>query len=295
MISVEAPQLKPIDAITLKAAKIVELHKRADPRAIWEKAQTHENPPALFDDFERLDPVNWPFVGINTNGGVIRPPQRAAATMSIADSQLILEVGPDPDFDDKSKKWRKGLWAAPQYNNVFVLSSGDWLPTPTHGIRVSCSMAIDPGTPGSTGIWLHDQKAFNSKTGMMENPFLAAGFSFLGKTSGEALRGLAIETVVGWVPQKLEKVKRVDPHEKHLYQLFWYWKNKQRQAVEFYLDGEHLQTYPVYPFGPAQIQLWDDNYWFPTLKMDYLNPNATYQTYYDFVKIEAVRLKKSPS
>jgi hypothetical protein len=292
--SVEAPHLSPQEKLMFTAGKLLESRKRADHRPIWEQALTHENPPALFDDFEKLNQINWPSVWVNTNGGVIRPPRRAAAALSVADNHLILELGPDPDFEKKSNQWIDGLWAAPKYNNVFTLSRGDWLPTPTHGIRIECSMAIEPGTPGSTGIWLHDQRAFNQKTGLMKDAFLGAGFSFLGKTNCEALNGLAIETVVGWLPQKLEKVKNVDPHERHLYQLFWYWVNKQQQAVEFYLDEEHLQTLPVYPFGPAQVQLWHDNYWFPTLKMNYLNPPKTYRTVYDLVQIEAVRLKQSP-
>lgn len=278
-----------IENIKFKAAQQWELRQRDNPRKIWELAQTHRNPEILIG-WER---ENWPGVWVNFNADVIRPEQSTICSLEIADGSLSLSTGPDPEFKLKSHKWREGLAAVPAYNNIYTLSRGDWLPTPKEDILITSRMTVDWNTAGSTGIWMHSDNVFNPETGVMEKPFRSFGFSFVGKSSCEELRGLAAETAVGFAWQELSKIKNVDPFERHTYQMLWYWQDQQRQAVDFWIDGDLKAILPIHPFGPAQSQLWHDNYWFPKkTEMNFRNPDKVYQTEYDSITIKTVARKQ---
>lgn len=279
----------------INLGRFIEAGKRADSKTVWELAQHFENPETFYEDFSEphLHENKWPVTLINFDGGVVKPFSfdERVADIQISDGSLKLSIDHDPEFDKKSYHWRKGQAAAPQYNNAYITGAGGFMPTPEEAILITVQMKVDENYPGSTGIWVEEQRTFNPSTGVMEKPFRSAGFAWLGDSSAKFFSGLTLQTCVGMAPQDIVKIKELDPHDWHEYQMLWRWKDPSQQEVACRIDHKPLWMLPVAPFGPGELQLWADNYRVTNmLQLRYVNPNTHFESAYRDIKVEPVSL-----
>lgn len=290
-----------IDKLALKLARLYYRKDRAEAGEVWNVAISHLNPAPLCEDFLEGDTILpagqgsydsatlWDIVFINGSSKVSRPPYGEAGDILIQDSCLKLQVRHDPNFDQKSSKWRKGLAAAEKYNNAYVVGMGGFMPTPQQAILVECRMNVSAGFHGSTGIWVQEAHTFDPETGIMVKPFRSFGFSYLGAASDAYIRGLAIETVLGLSIQNKQTLSGINISDWHIYGMNWSWISPDMQRVEFLVDGKTAGGFQMHPFGPGEVQLWADNYQIGRgLKIGYLNVPAPDATLYDWVRITAV-------
>jgi hypothetical protein len=293
-----------IDNLALKLARLYYRRERADEREVRNLAEAHTNPPCLYEDFLEgvtILPVGhgfnggtelWEIAFINGSSRVAPPPNGEAGDIIIQNSILKLQVRNDPNFSQKSSKWNKGIAAAEKYNNAYVIGMGGFMPTPRQSIHVQCRMKISAGFHGSTGIWVEEVNTFDPKTGIMVKPFRSFGFSYLGEASDSYIRGLAIETVLGLSIQSKQTVSNVDITDWHTYQMQWSWLDTNSQRVEFRVDDRNIGHFRMHPFGPAEIQLWADNYQIGRgLKIGFLNVPDIDETSYDWIRVEALDTK----
>jgi hypothetical protein len=292
------PKTPLVDNLALQLARLYYRKDRSRAGAVWQQAQAYANPPTLYDDFLEggtIQPARQDFVGgtglwdiafINGSSRVAPPPHGEAGDILVQDSLLKLQVKNDPNHSLKSSKWRKGVAAAEQYNNAYVVGLGGFLPKPRQAILVQSRMKISPGFHGSTGIWVQETNTFDPQTGIMIKPFRSFGFSYLGEASDAYIRGLAIETVLGLSIQDKLTVRDVEITDWHIYSMRWSWMDAQAQSVEFMVDDRKVGRFRMHPFGPAEIQLWADNYQIGRgLKIGYLNVPDVDESTYDWVKI----------
>jgi len=287
------------DNVVLKFVQLYFRKDRADARKVWKQAELFHNPALLCDDFLDGDTILpatqgfpggtnlWDIAFINNWSRVSPPPHGHAADILILDGKLKLQVCHDPDFTRKSSKWRKGIAAAEKYNNAYVVGLCGFIPTPWQNIQVQCRMKISPGFHGSTGVWVQEAETFNPVTGIMVKPFRSFGFSYLGEASDPYIRGLASETVIGLSIQDKHTIRDVDVTGWHVYTMNWSWINPKSQHVEFAIDGQPAGNFRIHPFGPAEIQLWADNYQINKgLKIGYLNVPKVDEVLYDWVRVD---------
>jgi hypothetical protein len=228
----------------------------------------------------------WNIALINGSSRVAPPPHGEAGDILVQDSLLKLQVRNDPNFSQKRSKWQKGVAAAEKYNNAYVVGMGGFMPTPSQSILVECRMKIKAGFHGSTGIWVQEVNTFDPKTGIMVKPFRSFGFSYLGEASDAYIRGLAIETVLGLSIQDKQTASGGIISDWHTYGVKWSWSDTHTQRVEFMLDEQNIGHFSMHPFGPAEIQLWADNYQIGRgLKIGYLNVPEVDEAWYDWIRI----------
>ena len=150
-------------------------------------------------------------------------------------------------------------------------------------------MKIGAGFHGSTGMWVEEANTFDPKTGIMVKPFRSFGFSYLGEASDPYIRGLAIETVLGLSIQDKQTASEVVISDWHTYRMKWSWINSNAQRVEFMIDEQNIGQFQMHPFGPAEIQLWADNYQIGRgLKIGFLNVPGVDETWYDWIRITII-------
>jgi hypothetical protein len=290
-----------LDNLALKLARLYYQKDRAKAQEVRQLAERHLNPRLLCEELlegETISPAGqgfesgttmWDIAFINGSSRVAPAPHGEAGDIAIQDSILKLRVRNDPNFDRKSSKWRKGVAAAEKYNNAYVVGMGGFMPTMRQSILVQCRMKISAGFHGSTGIWVQEANTFDPKTGIMIKPFRSFGFSYLGEASDPYIRGLAIETVIGLSIQNKQTVGEVDVSAWHTYSMSWSWINSIAQRVEFKIDDKHIGHFQMHPFGPAEIQLWADNYQIGRgLKIGYLNVPDVDETFYDWIRVTAI-------
>jgi hypothetical protein len=287
-----------IDNLAMNLARLYYRKDRADARAVRQLAERHSNHPALIEDFHEggtILPAGqgfdggtglWNIAFINGSSHVAPPPRGEAGEIVVQDGVLKLRVLNDPNFNQKSSKWQKDVPAAEKYNNAYVIGMGGFIPTPGQSILVQCRMKISPGFHGSTGIWVQESNTFDSKTGIMVKPFRSFGFSYLGEASDSYIRGLAIETVLGLSIQSKQTVGGIDIFDWHTYSMHWSWIDATAQRIEYSIDNESIGNFRMHPFGPAEIQLWADNYQIGRgLKIGYLNVPDVDETSYGWIRI----------
>lgn len=218
------------------------------------------------------DLKKWQRVWVDFEGNAISPTGEEPAKILISDSSLRLQVTHDPKFRSKCPRWVEGLAAADRYNNAFLIGAQGFAPTKEEGIVIETNMQISKDFHGSTGIWMEEQDTFDEK-GIMKKPFRSFGFSFLGDVSDPYIKGLAIETSLGFSIQKKISLPDIDVTQPHDYKMVWRWKNKRKQKVDFYIDKKLVGSFTMAPIGPGEIQLWADNYWIRKgMRIDFLNP-----------------------
>jgi hypothetical protein len=291
-----------IDNLALKLARLYYRKDRAEVQAVRQRAEQLANPPTLYEDFLEGNSIlpagqgfdggseTWDIAFINGSSRVAPPPHGEAGDILVQDSLLKLRVRNDPNFRRKSSKWHKGGAAAEKYNNAYVVGMAGFMPTPHQAILIECRMKISAGFHGSTGIWVEEANTFDPQTGIMIKPFRSFGFSYLGESSDAYIRGLAIETVLGLSIQNKQTASDVDITEWHTYSIRWSWIDPHAQRVEFMVDDQNIGHFRMHPFGPAEIQLWADNYQIGRgLKIGYLNVPDIDETTYDWIRISAVK------
>ena len=294
------PTIPLMDRIVLNLVRIYYRKVRANGRKVREQAERYQNPPSLGDDFlsgDTILPAGQGFTGgtnlwdialINGSSRVAPPPHGEAGDILVQDSLLKLRVRQDPDFDRKSSRWRKGIAAAEKYNNAYVVGLKGFVPTSKQSIQVACRMKISPGFHGSTGIWVQEANTFDPKTGIMIKPFRSFGYSYLGEASDPYIHGLAAETVIGLSIQNKHTIRTVDVTDWHIYTMLWSWITEKSQRVEFSIDDQPVVGFRMHPFGPAEIQLWADNYQINKgLRIGYLNVPDVDEAAYDWVCVTA--------
>jgi len=287
-----------IDNIALNIARLYFRKDRADPRAVRALAEGFHNPPPLEEHFSSGTSIyprtqgfpdgtdGWDIAFINGSSRVLPPPHGEAGDIIIEDGVLKLQVRHDPAFEYKTARWQRGVAAAQQYNNAYVIGMGGFLPAPGQVVRIDCRMKISAGFHGSTGIWLEEKNTFNPQTGIMVTPFRSFGFSYLGESSDPYISGLAVETVLGLSIQGKHTVTGVDVSQWHTYSMLWAWKNNDKQQVDFLIDDRLVGSLPLHPFGPSEVQLWADNYQIGRgMKIGYLNVPEMDETHYDWIRI----------
>jgi hypothetical protein len=292
------------DNLILTLARWYYHKQRADARQVRSRAEAHRNPPLLSDDFSEdwFSPRDgrelprgegkWHIAFINGYGRVLPAPHGEAGDILIEDGLLKLRVRHDANFEKKSAKWRKERPAAERYNNAYVVGLQGFMPTPRQAILVECRMKTSAGFHGSTGIWVQEEKTFDPSSGIMVKPFRSFGFSYLGESSDAYLRGLAIETVIGLSIQKKQIIEGVNVFDWHTYRMKWSWLDEETQQVAFAIDEREVGCLSLDAFGPAEVQLWADNYQIGKgLKIGYLNVPDVDETWYAGIKVEAVHMQ----
>ena len=289
-----------LDHLALTLAKFYFRKDRANAREVRSLAEQHTNPAPLLETFESgnsipTDPGGgetnslWDFAYINGSSRVLPPPHGEAGSILVENGVLKLQVRQDPSFDSKSARWKKGVPAAEQYNNAYMIGMAGFLPTPERAVRIDCRMRISPGFHGSTGFWVEEENTFDPKTGIMITPFRSFGFSYLGDSSDVYIRGLAAETVLGLSIQGKKTIHGIDVSQWHTYTMKWSWAGERQQKVEFTIDEDPVAELRMHPFGPSEVQLWADNYQIGRgLKIGYLNVPDTDETLYDWIRVEEV-------
>jgi hypothetical protein len=295
------PRTPILDDLVLSLVRLYYRNYRSNARKVREQAERFQNSPSLSDDF--LDNATmvtsatsvaggthlWDIALINGSSRLSMPPHGEAGDIVIQDSLLKLRVRHDPAFDRKSPKWRKGIPAAERYNNAYVVGFKGFMPTPKQSIHVACRMKISPGFHGSTGIWVQEVDTFDPQTGIMIKPFRSFGFSYLGEASDPYIQGLATETVIGLSIQDKHTVRNINVAQWHDYSMRWSWISQNTQRVEFTIDDQSVGGFRMYPFGPAEIQLWADNYQIHKgLRIGYLNVPDVDEASYDWVRCTIV-------
>ena len=301
MVTKTATKTPLIDNLALKLARLYYQKDRAEAREVRQLAELHSNRPSLSEDFQEGNTIlpagqgfdggtrMWDIAFINGSSRVDPPPHGEAGDIIVQNSILKLQVRNDPNFSQKRSQWQKGVAAAEKYNNAYVIGMGGFMPTPRQSIHVQCRMKISAGFNGSTGIWVQEVNTFDPKTGIMVKPFRSFGFSYLGEASDPYIRGLAIETVLGLSIQNKQTASDVDITDWHNYSMQWSWINPNTQWVEFMVDDRSIGHFQMHPFGPAEIQLWADNYQIGRgLKIGYLNVPGIDETSYDWIRITAI-------
>ncbi len=292
-----------VDKLALKLARLYYRKDRADEGEVRRLAELHTNPPLLYEDFLEGDTIfpagrgveggsaMWEIAFINGSSRVSPPHQGEAGDILVQDSCLKLQVRNDPNFNHKSSRWQKGVAAAEQYNNAYIVGMGGFMPTPRQSIVVQCRMKISPGFHGSTGIWVQEVSTFDPKTGIMVKPFRSFGFSYLGEASDPYIRGLAIETELGLSIQDKQTIEAIAISDWHTYSMQWSWSDAKSQSVKYLIDDQTVGHFQMHPFGPAEIQLWADNYQIGRgLKIGYLNVPGIDETSYDWIQITAIEV-----
>lgn len=274
------------DRLVMGLASLYYRKDRADVQEIWKRAGWHANPPPVFEEFAGGGMDIWDIAFINGSSRVAPSPHGEAGDVVLEDGLLKLRVRNDPNFGRKSSKWRKEVPAAEQYNNAYVVGMGGFLPTPGQTVSFECRMRISAGFHGSTGIWVQEANTFDPKTGIMIKPFRSFGFSYLGESSDPYIRGLAIETVIGLSIQNKQTIGDVDVSAWHTYGMKWSWSKQDSQHIAFFIDERNVGNFHMHPFGPAEIQLWADNYQIGRgLKIGYLNVPDKDESMYDWIRI----------
>ncbi|MCC6956859.1 MAG: hypothetical protein IT316_08715 [Anaerolineales bacterium] len=292
-----------LDNIALNLARLYYRKDRASAPEVRRLAEHHTNPSLFFDDFLEGDTILparqgftggttiWEIAFINGSSRVAPAPHGEAADILVEDSALKLRVRHDPNFEKKSSKWGKGVAAAEKYNNAYVIGMRDFMPTPRQAVLIQCRMKIDAWFHGSTGIWVEEANTFDPKTGIMAKPFRSFGFSYLGEASDPYIRGLAIETALGLSIQGKQTVSDFDISSWHTYSMQWSWHNADTQRIKFAIDDTSIGQLEMHPFGPAEIQLWADNYQIGRgLQIGFLNVPDVDESSYDWVRVEAIDL-----
>ena len=292
-----------VDKLALKLARLYYRKDRADAGEVRRLAELHINPPLLYEDFLEGDTIfpagrgvegdraMWEIAFINGSSRVSPPHQGEAGDILVQGSCLKLQVRNDPNFNLKSSRWQKGVAAAEQYNNAYIVGMSGFMPTPRQSIVVQCRMKISPGFHGSTGIWVQEVSTFDPKTGIMVKPFRSFGFSYLGEASDPYIRGLAIETVLGLSIQDKQTIEAIAISDWHTYSMQWSWSDAKSQSVKYLIDDQTVGQFQMHPFGPAEIQLWADNYQIGRgLKIGYLNVPGIDETSYDWIRITAIEV-----
>lgn len=292
-----------VDKLALKLAQLYYRKDRADAGEVRHLAELHTNPPLLCEDFLEGDTIfpagrgveggsaMWEIAFINGSSRVSPPHQGEAGDILVQGSCLKLQVRNDPNFNLKSSRWQKGVAAAEQYNNAYIVGMSGFMPTPRQSIVVQCRMKISPGFHGSTGIWVQEVSTFDPKTGIMVKPFRSFGFSYLGEASDPYIRGLAIETVLGLSIQDKQTIEAIAISDWHTYSMQWSWSDAKSQSVKYLIDDQTVGHFQMHPFGPAEIQLWADNYQIGRgLKIGYLNVPGIDETSYDWIRITAIEV-----
>lgn len=277
-----------LDKIAISAMRIIERRNKASLRDVLEIAENHTNP---LDFIEKFDDISrWDLALVDSNGLAVKPTGNESAMILVENNSLKLQVTHDAYFSKKSGKWRKGQTAAEKYNNAFIIGGRGFLPTERENIVIETDMQVSPDFHGSTGIWMEDQKTFDER-GHMEKPFRSFGFSFLGDSSDPFIRGLAIETCLGFSIQRKTTVTGIDVTKPHRYKMVWKWEGQKTQTVDFFIDDQQVGSLAVDPMGPGEIQLWADNYKIKKgLQLYYLNvPEGTIdQNQYSDLKVSVV-------
>jgi hypothetical protein len=263
----------------------------------------HLNPPAVIDDFNEAMPGQpgspWYLAGIDGGGEFLASQEDHAAAWVIDDENLRLMVFNDESFDSEKSNDGKGKPAPSQYNNVFLVGFRGYAPTQTEDIVISSRMKIgcENGFWGSTGIWMEEQNTFD-QAGMGLKDFHAFGFSYLGR-SAEGIAGLQFEAVdMGSYFFKHQRIEGINPCQWHTYSMRWGWQaDGRKQWVTYSIDDQELGAMVFPAFREAgEVQVWDDNYYIPTLipfiglpmRFEYQNiPKGMVQTaLYDWVSVE---------
>lgn len=290
----ENRRVSPGQKALLKLADIMYRGKRANPHEVWGMAQEHVNPAPIIDNFK--DPASvyenrmWPVALINGSGRVARAPKGEAGSIVVEDKLLKLQVRPDPNFDKKTQRIFDEP-AAEAYNNAHLEGLRGFLPTPSCDVVYECRMRVDR-LQGSTGIWAEEEKTFDPVTGIMKKPFRSFGFSWVGDSSTNIIRGLSAQTVVGLAPM-VRNIGGLEPTDWHVYTMQWGWRDRQMQTVKFSIDGKFLTEMPVYPFGRSECQLWGDNYHIKSaVGIGFRNMLTLQETQYDYVAVKTVPHKR---
>lgn len=290
----ENRQLSPGQKALLKLADIMYRGKRANPHEVWGLAQEHVNPAPMIDNFE--DPASvyenriWPVALINGSGRVARAPHGEAASIVVEDRLLKLQVRPDPNFDKKTQRIFDEP-AAEAYNNAHLEGLRGFLPTLSCDVVYECRMRVDR-LQGSTGFWVEEEKTFDPVTGIMQKPFRSFGFSWVGSSSANFIRGLSVQTVVGLAPT-VRNIGGLEPTDWHVYTMQWGWRDRRVQTVKFSIDGKFLTEMPISPFGRSECQLWGDNYDVKSVyKLSFRNMSSLQETQYDYVSAKTVPHKR---
>jgi hypothetical protein len=281
----ENRRLGRIEGAALKVADLMYRGKRANSHEVWGLAQEHINPAPVIDNFENpasvYDNIIWTVALINGSGRVARVPHGEAASIVVEDKLLKLQVRPDPNFDKKTQKLFDEP-AAEAYNNAHLEGLRGFLPTQSQDVVYECRMRVDR-LQGSTGIWVEEEKTFNPVTGIMQKPFRSFGFSWVGPSSADFIRGLSVQTVVGFAPT-VRNIGGFKPTDWHVYIMQWEWRDRKTQTVKFSIDGKFLTEMPISPFGRSECQLWGDNYDIKSaLRIGFRNMSSLQETQYDYV------------
>ncbi len=228
------------------------------------------------------DLISWDKF-VDVAGYPVRPPNPAAER--VIDGQLILEVSPDPNFDNESSQQSAGMAAPPQYNNAFALGMKGFSPTHDQQIVVEWKMQVISAYKGTTGLWLEDQHTFD-KNGYFINSsgFPGAfGLSWTSKESIKEINGLKFTYVKGFIPLCILNVtETVDPTQWNTYRIQW------RKGGEFsaYVNGAKVGScfIPVITFHVGELQLWADNYKIdPGFVQNFQNPTQKQSTSFDWI------------
>jgi len=92
--------------------------------------------------------------------------------------------------------------------------------------------------------------------------------------------------VLGLSIQSKQTVGGIDIFDWHTYSMHWSWIDATAQSIEYSIDDESIGNFRMHPFGPAEIQLWADNYQIGRgLKIGYLNVPDVDETSYGWIRI----------
>lgn len=266
----------------------------ANPNEIWQLANTFENdlPKEENFDSERLTSTasggKWNIILVDGAGIALMPPYHSG-DIFLSDGFANLVVSSDPYFKDESAIQLPDQAAAEQYNNVFAVGLNPFLPTPNKNVSLEFRMKINYPLYGTTGLWVQEEGTFNG-SGMMTKPFRAFGFSFVGDKSTSILSGLHYEAVVNYAAISCMSKGLGVPEGFHTYKMTWAWEGNSLQKVNYFQDGLFLGSCLINPFGPGEVQIWNDNGFvsFSTIienSIGFLNVPDKQISTFDYIKI----------
>jgi hypothetical protein len=250
------------------------------------------NPASASDTFEEGF-ARWPMRFINGLGLGKTPPYHGG-DIRIENSEMRLEISPDPNFDNEATKPTGSQLAAERYNNAFAIGFPGYTPNRDEKVVADFRMKVDEGYQGTTGFWLEAQNTFNQDGLMVPGGFPGAfGVSYTSSDSWAPIAGLKFEYAKGFAPLCIGSIDGVNPFEWNNYTIEWT-KGYLYDQFKIYVNGAYKGQciIPLVGFDSSEVQVWADNFlikeWFG---LGHLNPKKEQGTEFDFVDVRVEKTK----
>lgn len=255
----------------------------------------HINPPAQEDNSNGTLSNVWAFSVINGASKVGHFPQFHACSIE-ANQGIQIFQHYDEDFERESLE--RKYPADERYNNVALVGFQGYQPTPKEDVIFQVCASVSPNFYGTAGFVIQPINTLD-KDALFKGRFNNGGFSYIGlsmmgpESFVFGTTKVTLQQVIRWWPTKIEP-HNTNMYEKHTYQFRLHWVNAKKWLAIISIDGKVVSQMTLPPFGPLEVDIWDDNHLVDTSDPDtYM---GVYQTHKEtkWSRYENIRVWTEP-